>query len=210
MFINAATLFRVSTTAYERIKNSSNKNTDLLDTLTAVIFSVTALEAFINEAKDLVKQHPSYSHPPEAPSITTFATLLDKFEEGREKTILKFYITKIVFTGTPYDSGQQPYQDFSLLVKLRNQIVHFKSDKFDKDSNEIPKIIKQLPKKIIRDFSSSTTTTWINRLDPLPTAYWSCNVAVDMVKSILDIVPKGGHFKETLDFSYGKFFNKVK
>lgn len=97
-----------------------------MDALDAIVFSGAALEAFIDEVMSLASQEfPGLKPGPD--SIKSFASLVFEVEQFHGSIILKFLLANEVFTGRTYDKGAQPYQDFALLIELRNAIVHIKS-----------------------------------------------------------------------------------
>jgi hypothetical protein len=49
---------------------------------------------------------------------------LRMIEDEKGQLALKFQIAKFVLTGTPYDAGATPYQDFSALLYVRNSLIH--------------------------------------------------------------------------------------
>ena len=66
MMINAGPLFGRAKAAYKRAKtdSSSDREPDRMDALEAIVFSVVALEGFMNEAAELA----THQAPPGGPS----------------------------------------------------------------------------------------------------------------------------------------------
>ncbi len=121
-WITAGTLFGVAKEAYRRTEGTaSDRAPGRPDALVAVIFSVVAMEAFINEIAELASQNNPHLAP-QPLSISVLANLLTEAEQGSLQ--LKFSIAKAVLDGVPYDKGGRPFQHFQLLVSLRNQLVH--------------------------------------------------------------------------------------
>jgi hypothetical protein len=58
----------------------------------------------------------------DAPSnLSDLASILEEIETNRGSIQLKYLWTKKILTGTTYDKGAQPYQDFDLLCRLAIQ-----------------------------------------------------------------------------------------
>jgi hypothetical protein len=81
------------------------------------IFSVTALEAFINETLLSEFYIPALTEVPRKIFIKTFEDFSIKE---------KYHLLPLFLFGKTYDKGKQPYQDFSTLVKIRNRLIHHK------------------------------------------------------------------------------------
>jgi hypothetical protein len=99
--------------------------------VTNSIFSaVSFLEAAINELfQDVADAHESYVAGLDADSKRIMAEFWD-FTEGRNRSafgLLDKYQIALTFLRKPqFESGQRRYQDASLVVKLRNELVHYK------------------------------------------------------------------------------------
>jgi hypothetical protein len=213
MFINAGPLFARAKAAYERARNTSSHDRELgqMDALDAIVFSAVALEAFINEAVELATQPPppGTSNPP---SVNSFATLLADAERSHDSITLKFMRAHHAFTGSTYDAGRAPFQDFVLLVALRDAVVHYRpQDFFNVDARGVvtlteAKIIARLRSKRIASVASPTThASWLLLVSTVAVARWSCKSASTMVASLLDVVP-GSHFKDQMEFFYREPF----
>ena len=121
IFISAPYLFRVAKDAYRRTCSAdSDTSPGQLDALVSVVFSARALEAFINEIGALAAMSPQRR----GPSTLMLGDLLKEIEAGQGSIQSKFSLAKSILTGAPYDKSAQPYQDFQLLISLRNQLDH--------------------------------------------------------------------------------------
>jgi hypothetical protein len=181
-----------------------------MDALEAIVFSVVALEGFMNEAAELATQPVPPGGPSQPPAVKTFARLTEEVERSNLK--LKFLLARHVFEGEPYDTGALPFQDFALLVDLRNSLVHYKSlDSFDVDENGVltftpAKILERLrSKQILAEQDPGVAASWVLIVATVAVARWSCASAAAMVGSILDVLPES-HFKEKMEFFYRKPF----
>ncbi len=192
--------------AYRKYLKETSDHPAKYQALVAIVFSAASLEAFINELTEATLRR--YSESPE--SIQSFANLLNEIEESRGSTRLKFQLGRATLTGKPYDKGKAPYQDFSCLLKLRDQIMHLKpqnetefmsvDDLADKESL---KLVSCLPKNLLPD--DNNPGNWIEAINTQEVAKWACNTACEMAISILDALPEG-RFKNEVSAGYKKSF----
>jgi hypothetical protein len=92
----------------------------------AVILSVTALEAGINEIIAWVQR-------------MSMATMPAEYNNERTKLTEKWTILPRALVGKELDRGTRPWQDFKAVVGLRDQLVHFKPD-----GAEVPAFMRTL------------------------------------------------------------------
>lgn len=213
----AGNLFEVAKAAYGRTKDAPSDRAagHVADALTAIVFSAVALEAFINEAGRFAALPPVPGETIPG-SVSAFAALAEEIEESRGPLNLKFLLAKHFFTGQPYDKGVPPYQDFDLLIRLRNALVHPKpEEKFEFDAER--RLLVATPhslvarlrsKNILAEFEPDIPASLISWLGTRAVARWACNAASEMVRSIIDAAPES-RFKEALIFFYARFFGSV-
>ena len=96
-----------------------------------VLSSVAFLEAAINEIfQDAYDGHDGYTKELEANTLKALRNLwqLSGEEQGRSSwSILEKYQAALLCAGLDLlSTGEQPYQDANLLIRLRNALVHFK------------------------------------------------------------------------------------
>jgi hypothetical protein len=198
----SAVLFRHATSAYERIPATPTPRAPAQhEALTSIVFAAAALEAFINELADFSNES-VYSEPLD-PIYIAFAGLIEELEKSRASTASKFWLGKWVLTAKPYDKGAQPYQDFVLLLDLRNTLVHARFlDRLEQDPNEPggytrsvgpPAIISKLESKGILAESPISAMSWGGQITTKATARWACDTASAIVISFLEGLPKCRH-----------------
>jgi hypothetical protein len=100
-----------------------------------------------------------------------------------------FQWARILLAGQGYDKGAQPYQDFDLLMDIRNAIVHLKPEKMY--SKTSPLMQRLMSKGICGETSLQQPSSLVSQVSTRAAARWACNVAVDMVESIGDTLPEG-------------------
>lgn len=96
----------------------------------SVFSAVSFLEAAINELyQDVADGHKSYIAGLDSDSKRIMSDFWD-FTEGRNRsafTLLdKYQIALTFLRKQQFETGRRPYQDASLVVKLRNELVHYK------------------------------------------------------------------------------------
>lgn len=214
MFLNAGIIFERARAAYERTDGSgSDRKPDQMDALDAIIFSAAALEAFINETAELASEATRSSIFLAPPEVKTFASLLEEAERSRASIQMKFMLAKIALTGQTYDTGSVPYQDFALLIDLRNALLHLRPIEKIEHGPQGGLTLKPAPllaqlrsKNILADYGSEDViATWISTISTRAAARWACEVAAAMVQSIVDIVPDS-YLKDALAVLYSKTF----
>jgi hypothetical protein len=92
----------------------------------AVLSAVAFLEASINEVfDDVADGHPSYVASLSDDTKRLLGGLWTGHESVERWRILDKYGVALLCAGKPFfDKGAQPYQDASLLVRLRNRLIH--------------------------------------------------------------------------------------
>lgn len=121
-----------------------------------ILFSVFALEACINEFfSDSAERQSHTSNKLDSETVHIISHL---WKEGVPRTatfsiLKKFQIALALCKKTQFDPGSQPFQDASLLIGLRNALVHYEpefikfEDSDDYTERDIHKFEKQLKGK---------------------------------------------------------------
>src|ERR1035438_8447792 len=113
-YFHAGHLFRIA----KRAAASSIKDPDF--SIISIMFSVSALEAFINESVELARLVPTSERQK---VVDGYRSVMSELEDRKEALLIKFYIGLLVLSGTAWDEGTQPFQDFKLLVTDRKSVV---------------------------------------------------------------------------------------
>jgi hypothetical protein len=156
--------------------------------LTSIVFSVVALEAFLNEATDIGLEY--YSDP----AISLFVDFIVDAEKSRASLESKFVLSCWILAGQKFDRGSQPYQDFALLLGLRNDLVHFKA------TEEVPLHLsaEEIHEKLINKFRSKNILSdelfhaapWTYLIETKAVAGWACKTASRMVVEFYEKMPR--------------------
>ncbi len=193
----SAALFDQAKDAFERIQAKglpNEQSTGEMDALTAVVFAAFALEAFINE----VAVHAAYPGRPGAeddpPSITALGQILGGLKD-RGDIATKFRLAKWILQANVYDEGRALYQDFKLLIDLRNALAHVKSLEMYEVSDTGVAAITQPPGVMLSLRSKNILAegtipgSWVDTLQTMAVARWACNTASAMIRSLIEAVP---------------------
>jgi hypothetical protein len=93
--------------------------------LVSIVFSVIGLEAFVNELTEHA-QSMAVTQPAEG---GVFAQMMDEADDDHASLDFRLRLAHWILTGRMMDKGSQPYQDFALLIWLRNDLVHTRPNK---------------------------------------------------------------------------------
>ena len=161
------------------------------DPFVAVVFAAAAFEGFINDAIEAALPRPPVNH---GPLCTQFATIGKHLRERYAKTEEKLDLAHVVFAGKPFDRGMCPHQDWALLARLRNKLLHMRPEGYfeygdDMTQGELvcPKVIEGLRTKNILDDSGTQCASWHPLIQTVAVARWACDVAADMVDALLGV-----------------------
>ncbi len=162
------------------------------EAITSVVFAASALEAFINERIEWAVQLCAEGEQPEV--VRTFASVLTDAENSRASLESKYKLARWILAGKAYEEGANPYQDFSLLISLRNSLLHLKP---------ATTVLKRLNAKGVllpeeEAFESSfggslakpMAGAWTERVATKPMAVWACKAATNLVVDFLDSLDK--------------------
>ena len=91
--------------------------------------------------------------------------------------------------------GEQPFQNFSDLINIRNKVVHLKTVPLKLDHSEsfiapesIPKVLRNLGQQKVVDLSSSKVS-WIDSLNSEGFIVWCRKACGEIIADILDSLP---------------------
>jgi hypothetical protein len=124
-FPSAIVLFGLAKRAHERCGGAGRPIDASEAALTAVLFAALAAEAFLNELADLAEQF-GRAGIGDPPAVKAFAAAIGEAEKSRASPRLKLQVAAFFLAGAPLDRGAQPYQDFDLLLTIRDFVVHHK------------------------------------------------------------------------------------
>lgn len=135
-----AIIFKLAEMACQRAKADSR------EAIASLLLSAIAFEAFFNE---LVERAGKVA-PSEHANINLFYSVLTDMEEERAQLKTKVAVGHFILTGAPLDRGASIYQNFDLLIRLRNSIAHHRPERMiltwlgEPPDAPTPRVIKQL------------------------------------------------------------------
>lgn len=211
--INAGVLFNIAVGSAKQIEaplREGGKNAALI----SIVFAVASLEAFINESIELAADWSQ--NPKEPPIVSAFAQIMQDFDRLRVPTESRFQTAHWVLTGQPYNKGIQPYQDFALLMKVRNTLVHYKPDPAVEIAAErvaataLPKshsILEPLRAKgVLAELPQGVQGSWILLIGTKAVAEWACHTTSQIVLDLLGKLPRSS-WGDVLGIAYGRSFD---
>src|ERR1700687_4046972 len=127
--LEVGTLFGIAVEAAREIKTAPRTGGQR-SALISVVFSAIALESFLNEVTEHARQLSEHQPTVEGhPEIVLFAQVIGDAEEAHARLESKLTLANWILSGRSVNRGSQPYQDFALLMSLRNDLVHTKTNK---------------------------------------------------------------------------------
>ena len=171
-------------------EDSGNIDETLQDCTTCVISTVAALEAYANELFfDLPSTFPGHK--------SEFLTAIWSFFESKG-VLEKFEFALLLRNNSAIEKGQSPYQDVAALIKLRNAVVHFKSEWEDEQTTH-KKVTAAIQGKYLLP----------DNAHPGFTSRWACHACTEWaVTCALDFV-KEFEQRSNLPDVYGPFSSSL-
>jgi hypothetical protein len=200
--LETGTLFGIAVDAARDIKAAPRDGAQR-KALISIVFSVVALEAFLNEITEQAEQIAAHQ-PAESPEVVLFAQIMGDAEESHARLESKLTLANWILSGRKVNRGGQPYQDLVLLMRLRNDLVHTKPNKpfvWGVTTNEEAHgalITKFKDKHILAD--GMPTGSWTSLVQTKAVAEWSCRTAAHVVGDLCSGVVPQSDFHKVLDF----------
>jgi hypothetical protein len=156
------------------------------------VFAVAAIETFVYELGEQAFIETEES--PHRELLHGLGKLVRDMEESRFQLFAKVAWIVRYLTGKPPDLGNRIFQDFQVLVRLRNAIIHLKDTEevhfYQDRPNEYigtPRVISQLQDmQLIR---RPYTGSWLVAISTPELAEWSCRTAHIMAVTLKDLLP---------------------
>ena len=180
------------------------------DALAAIVFSALWIESFVNEVIHRVTVGREDLLPEGVLRLRQLAIAADL--DGRDARLdIKVQVIATSLTGSLFDTGRQPYQDFHLLTGLRNELVHHKPETIEavviehEDSPfSIPASFHSRVKSLVSRgiIASPDPKVWaslVSILEQSAVANWAFSAAKQMIRAVADCFPSPG-YRQTLLF----------
>jgi hypothetical protein len=170
------------------------------DTIVSIILAAATTEALINELTELValQRDAAYRRTnPISPPLRAFADALQEIEGSHGSLALKYLMASQTLSGSTFDKGCNPYQDFATLINLRNDLMHLKPrDTFLEPENgspgtiQPPKYVKGLQQRGLAHIPPKPAgMSWLNMLQTAQMSVWACDTAHNIILAVLNLIP---------------------
>jgi hypothetical protein len=162
------------------------------EAIAAIVLSVIGFEAFLNEMVELSSGPPHPSDEPE--EVKAFGAILEDLEQQKAPIDVKVQVAYYIFKRQRLDKGELPYQDFDLLIRIRNALVHKKPEKWsmiaEGEAFEPHKLVKRLAdRKVIPPPTPEAPPELFIPICRQEVAKWAYNVVVEMISFLTEVIP---------------------
>ena len=196
MFVHCTRIWWAAAIARNRVRDDPSKNG--FDAITAIMLSVAAIEAFINEMAaevEMVEKNLSPSDPSDA-RVIAFGTAMSELENSKASLTLKYQLAAQVLQGRMFLRGEPPFQDFATLVSLRNDVTHVKNlvehdagSRMQLGTKPSARIRDLQQRALARKTETDVSMSWLNTLETTAIAEWACVVSYTIIVAILRMFP---------------------
>jgi hypothetical protein len=189
--VSWAMMYRLAEAAYNR------STSDPREAISCIILSAIGFEAFFNEFLERAGK----AEASEPDSVKVFYSVGSRMEQQHASLLAKLEIAYFTFRGREIARGNRPFQDFQLLVVLRNALVHQKPeimtiDWLGEDDPEEHKLVTALSSRgLIKKPPTGQGNQLLRNVSNAKLARWAYNVSVSMTHLLTKILPAG-------DFEY--------
>ena len=219
---NAGQLFNIALTAADSIAAGEHDGHQQA-ALTSLIFSVVTLEAFFNETVELAnlcgvseRNFVAGGQVPKSPEpelVSVFYDLMTDAENAHTPLESKLILANWLLTGKHLDKGAPPFQDLVLLIKVRNQLVHFRPNEIFVEPEITPASLSHSQNPAIKHLRSKNVLAdnivglagWIAWIETKAMARWSCDVASRVIIDFISKTPTAGQWGHMLRFTRSSF-----
>lgn len=159
------------------------------DTIGVILLAAMSTEAFINELGTRLLLELS----PELPAMerwTSVGTLLQQLEKEKAQIKTKYLWVSQILPGCPLTKGKPPFQDFSRLIDIRNDIVHLKALE-----NE-PKYLQDFSQRqwlYNKPKDEPKLAGWLFQLETPEIAAWACRAALSVITDFVERFKNDSH-----------------
>ncbi len=201
-FLNSGVLYGIAIDAYRRARDRDTDGNEYhgSDAFVAIVFAAISIEAFVNEIivndrfGDLFGRH----------DVAILARTL-KLLAPDTSVAKKYQIIHLMLTGYPCAEGQRPYQDFSVLMTLRNWIVHTKPEPLN--CSAATKHLEN--RQILKPRTAKVVESQVLRIGTVAVARWACNTAADVTHAIAQLFRPASDLEEQLFQVYFQGFARI-
>jgi hypothetical protein len=146
----------------------------------AYVMAVAAVEAFLNE---MMLSDSARGCEPDSVLWKFERTWIDRLDLGNKLLL----VPELLF-GRVLDSGRQPYQDMALLIRVRNDFVHYKMA--DRPPNYVAVLDER---RVALRSPGQTDYDWLHKLCSSEGIRWANNTMAATATALFDLIPED-HF----------------
>lgn len=183
MDFNSPVLLRLAKSAAETSKAESQH------AIISTVFSVAALEAFLNELSGLFAQGAL------AAGHERFARcepVLRELDERKESLLMKISVLHAIVGERPFDKGSPPWQDLVALIAVRNAIIHRRPTMLFLDASApygARLEQKKVPQRLKERCGIDCNQPWSAVIRSSAVATWSVQTAADCISELVRMLP---------------------
>ncbi len=163
----------------------------------SIIFSAIAVEAFISDMQLRLSLRGSIDEINKNETFKVLRDLLCQLEEERVQIRTKIQLMYYILTGNSIKKGMSPYQNFDLLIDLRNCLIHSKASLssidpdgyWKQDENKHHQLINRLVDAGAGDEDFLKCPDWKAITYNQPCAKWAVKSASAIIKHLVDVIP---------------------
>jgi len=205
MFLLSGHLFHLAWAAKDRAdaQQGANPTAFTEDTSVAIILAAASTEAFINELAEL-SSTPQLPGDQLVPELLSFEKAWREIEANRGSIRLKYLVASQLLSGRMFDKGAGPYQDWAMLLELRDRHMHLKAQSIESAGSDSglgpvvrhPDPVRQLQQRGIARANSREVISWMQALQTSKVADWACRSALGIIDAVLEMVPESTGFAD--------------
>ncbi len=158
-------------------KETKNINGYTKHGLPAYIIATSAVESFANE---MFLSPVGQSFFKNIPRDANFWEWLEKTELPQ-----KLILIPQLFLNRTFSTDKQPYQDMKTLIRIRNELIHYKMAFTE------PSFMKDLKRKKIA--LDDVGTTWTHNISSLKGMFWAHNTICATIRELIDFATPETH-----------------
>lgn len=162
----------------------------------SIMLSVMTLECYVNEFSHRVSR---YQESDGLKPLTDLSFMLDVHEKNKNSLLSKIELIHYFLTGFKVDKGSRHFQDLSMLIKLRNALVHRKPEStggFNADPEAVyglhPFVKFLVERELIDKPSEKMPPIWSHHINSPVVAAWAHNTVVEAILSTVAMLPDSG------------------
>ncbi|PNH82467.1 hypothetical protein [Vibrio diazotrophicus] len=176
--------------AYERSLEDSSEAS------VSIMLSAMTLECYINEFTHRVERHQKHDN---SNVLSRLGFLLSEYERNKNSLASKIELIHYVLNDEKVDKGSSLHQNITMLIKLRNALVHRKPEStsdFGMDPEKVyslhPFVKFFVERKLIEKPSEKIPPIWSSYVNSPKVALWAYNTVVSQIEQIGTSLPESG------------------